>query len=247
MTRPGKPRYVEIAESLAAEIAAGALPVGQSLPSETALCARFRVSRHTVREALRMLGQMGLIDRRQGSGTRIRATHAPDRFNPVVHTLDDLWHYGDATRLVIAEAQRAPLSEEFARRLRKPAGTHALLLSGMRYTRDPELPLCTTQLAILPGRGVDEAALLDPARAPRALVELFALRKLSHVEQTLSAATLSAPEAKLLQAKPRSAALVAWRRVYTADGRLLALTVSTHPAERFTYSHVLTRARHGAG
>jgi DNA-binding GntR family transcriptional regulator len=243
MTRPGKPRYIEIAEQLAADIATGASGVGKRLPSEAALCRRFEVSRHTVREALRVLGHMGLIDRRQGSGTRIRALHAPDRFNPVVHTLDDLWHYGDATRLVIADARRTALSDEFARRLRKPLGTHALLLSGLRYTREPELPLCTTQIAIQPGRGVDEAALLDVERAPRALVELFALRKLSHVEQTLSAAMLSATEAKLLQAKPRSPALVAWRRVYTADGRLLALTVSTHPADRFNYSHVLTRAR----
>lgn len=45
------------------------LKPGQRLPSEAQLAAQYSVSVPTVREALRSLYQMGLVDRRQGSGT----------------------------------------------------------------------------------------------------------------------------------------------------------------------------------
>jgi len=48
-------RYQQVAESLLAEIRAGRLAVGDTLPGELELVGHFAVSRHTVREALRRL------------------------------------------------------------------------------------------------------------------------------------------------------------------------------------------------
>jgi DNA-binding FadR family transcriptional regulator len=59
--RSRKPRYMQLADELRAEIAKGAFPDG--FPTESILCHRFGVSRFTVREALRTLSGEGLIQR----------------------------------------------------------------------------------------------------------------------------------------------------------------------------------------
>jgi len=54
-------RYRDIATELQKEIRLGATPVGELLPTETELMARFAASRQTVREALRIITEQGLI------------------------------------------------------------------------------------------------------------------------------------------------------------------------------------------
>ncbi len=47
------------------------LTPGQALPSERALTQRFKVSRHTLREAIRVLQEKGILTVKRGSGTYI--------------------------------------------------------------------------------------------------------------------------------------------------------------------------------
>lgn len=61
-------------------IVSGELPPGSLLPTEPDMSARFGVSRSVVREALRVLGEKGLIEVRHGSGTRVTT---PDRWDPL--------------------------------------------------------------------------------------------------------------------------------------------------------------------
>jgi GntR family transcriptional regulator len=61
-------RYRDIASELQKEIRLGTTPVGELLPTETELMARFGASRQTVREALRIITEQGLIVRRAGLG-----------------------------------------------------------------------------------------------------------------------------------------------------------------------------------
>ncbi|WP_022893090.1 FadR/GntR family transcriptional regulator [Agromyces subbeticus] len=50
-------------------IASGELQPGQRFPPEAQLCDRLQVSRGPLREAVRMLGALGVIESRHGSGT----------------------------------------------------------------------------------------------------------------------------------------------------------------------------------
>ena len=64
-------RYQEIAESLRSRVAAAG--AGTLLPSEAELSSEFRVSRVTIRRALEILRDAGLVDSRQGFGWYIAA------------------------------------------------------------------------------------------------------------------------------------------------------------------------------
>jgi len=66
-----QPRYLAVAERLSQAITQGEYGVGSLLPTESELCDKFGVSRHTVREALRKLRDLGLVTRHQGVGTRV--------------------------------------------------------------------------------------------------------------------------------------------------------------------------------
>ena len=72
------PKYQFIADSLRQEIENGRYAGGQALPTEHLLCQRFQLSRQTVRRALSLLEEEGLITRRQGSGSRIRERSEPE-------------------------------------------------------------------------------------------------------------------------------------------------------------------------
>ncbi len=63
------PKYYQLAEILRDQISEGLLNPGDQLPTEDTLSQDHNVSRGTVREAIRVLVQDGLIRREQGRGT----------------------------------------------------------------------------------------------------------------------------------------------------------------------------------
>lgn len=234
------PRYREIAARFAAEVAAGTRKVGDLLPTEVEICRTFGVSRHTAREALRVLERDGLVARRQGSGTRVARPAAALAQRQPVRSIDDLLQYGNATRLVIDRRRRERAGRRAAA-LGVGADDPVLHLSGLRYARGRREPLGATEvwvpLAIAPADG----ALLDAERAVAALVALLDPGRLLRVEQSFAAENLGAAVAGRLGVTPGTAALRIERRYVGTDGRALALAVTTHPAGRFAYPSVLER------
>ena len=72
-----QPKYLQVADVLRREIAEGVFRDGQTLMTEEELRFRFNVSRQTIRQAIALLEEDGLVDRRRGSGTYVR--HGPRR------------------------------------------------------------------------------------------------------------------------------------------------------------------------
>jgi GntR family transcriptional regulator of arabinose operon len=62
-------RYQQIEEWVTTQIQHGDLRIGDKLPSESELCSRFGVSRHTVRIAMSNLAAAGWTETRKGIGT----------------------------------------------------------------------------------------------------------------------------------------------------------------------------------
>jgi DNA-binding FadR family transcriptional regulator len=68
----GSKVYIEIVEKLREKIDADGLKSGDKIPSERELSERLNVGRSSVREALRALELLGLIETRRGEGTFIK-------------------------------------------------------------------------------------------------------------------------------------------------------------------------------
>ncbi len=104
--------FEEIADQIRGMVAAGRLRPGDRLPPERELAATFRVSRNTLREALRALELAGMIESRKGAtgGAFVRSG------NPqvVVGGMRDLYHLGAITPEHLTEA-RIWLSEMVVR------------------------------------------------------------------------------------------------------------------------------------
>lgn len=65
----GKKMFVQIVKQLRELIAEQQIQPGQKLPSERVLCEQLNASRSTIREALRSLELLGLIESKHGGGT----------------------------------------------------------------------------------------------------------------------------------------------------------------------------------
>ena len=75
--------YEEIVEQIKQLITDGSLKPGDKLLSERELAEQFQVSRASVREAIRTLEMLGVIDIRPGEGTFIRGMDTVDIIRPL--------------------------------------------------------------------------------------------------------------------------------------------------------------------
>jgi GntR family transcriptional repressor for pyruvate dehydrogenase complex len=99
--------YEEIVRQVKAMIAEGRLKSGDQLPPERDLAEQFVVSRTSVREALRALESLGLVEIRAGEGTFVRQVSVDALIEPLA---------------LIMATQRGAIGELFeARRLLEPA------------------------------------------------------------------------------------------------------------------------------
>lgn len=80
----------EAAAGLRAMIAGGELAPGQQLPTEPALCERLGVSRGSLREAVRTLAALGMLETRQGAGTFVSALRPGQMLAGFAATVDVL-------------------------------------------------------------------------------------------------------------------------------------------------------------
>lgn len=65
------PSYVEVYNRLYSDLLAGVYPLGSRLPGEVELAEHYGVGRHTLRQALVILVEDGLVVKQQGSGNYV--------------------------------------------------------------------------------------------------------------------------------------------------------------------------------
>ena len=75
----GVPAYVEIYNSLYADIVGGVYMAGECLPGEIALAQKYKVSRNTLRQAMAILCEDGLLIRSRGKGTLVVGQEEEER------------------------------------------------------------------------------------------------------------------------------------------------------------------------
>lgn len=110
---PGEPAYLLIADTIADQIAAGVYRAGQQLPTEPQLRARFGVSPMTVRRAINILLDRGLVTTTRGKGTFVRPL---DMGGAVfrLQEITDLWVDDATVDVQLLEARIAPAQVQVA-------------------------------------------------------------------------------------------------------------------------------------
>src|SRR5246500_3828625 len=88
------PLYSRVETVLAGEITDGTLKLGDQLPTENSLIARFEVSRITVRRAIQNLVSRGLVEIRRGKGTFVAAPKITQELTELSGFVEDMHAVG---------------------------------------------------------------------------------------------------------------------------------------------------------
>ena len=214
-------RYQEIADELRERVR-GAAP-GSLLPSESELSSEFGASRVTVRRALELVRDDGLIDARQGFGWFVAADPVPqslERLGTIEAQLEGSGH--DAVRQVVEFSFETPPAH-----VKRVLGTGKVLRVKRLNLADGE-PFAVVTVWC-PARLGQKLSMDDVERRP--FYELLDV-SLRGATQTIGADAATADDAALLEV-PTGAPLLKCRRVTTdVDGQPVLMSEHLFPAHR---------------
>ena len=214
-------RYQQIADEVRVRVSAGELTPGRLLPSEAELSHTYSASRVTVRRALEVLRDEGLVDSRQGFGWFVAA-------DPVRQSLGRL---GTIESQLVAEgvrSERRILDFRFLAappHVRQVLGADTVLrVRRLNLADDEPFALVTVWC---PERYGAELSRADVERSP--FYELLGV-ELGSAVQTIGAAAASARDAELLAVPEGSPVLRCERVTSTVDGEVVLVSEHTFPA-----------------
>ncbi len=238
-----RPLYLQVAMDLKSEIVSGVYPVGSLIPTEDELCKRFSISRHTVREALRVLRDEGLVSSRRGAGTTVVPARARDADIHQVMTINDLVAFGTDTQFDIESIKMVTIDTRQALRTGLPKGEEWLHVLGFRRAKATDEIVGQSEYYINRAFAAVGRILHHHQGPIFPLIEDMFGQAVSEVHQQISATLITKAQARQLDADEGSAALEIRRTYKVADGRILQITINTHPASRYRHSMILQRFR----
>lgn len=233
-----------IARHLTEAITSGHFQLGALLPTELELCKHYRASRYTVRAALADLQDHGLVSRRKNVGTRVISTTPRTRFRPALASVGDLVQFGARHVRVIQSIRTVTTRGALAKELGCAGGRTWLRISGLRLVADEDAdPIGWTDVYVDPAYvAIAELAKASPDTLISTLLEEQCGRKIAEIHQDVRAFMLDdAAIAKALNQDCGTPALRIVRRYLDADGEVFEISVSVHPADRFSVSMKLRR------
>lgn len=232
-----KPRYQELAEELRAEIIRGDYPDPANFPTESMLCNRYGVSRFTVREALRSLQNEGLIQRKRGSGTVIQPASARGgALHQPMSNVGELLQYARDSKIEFTSEGTAPLPRKLAVHVGATASERWFHFRGLRTRQGLSGPIAITDAYIHPDLiGAARQIELNRDTIFRQL-ELLSGVKIASVTQDIQAVPASARVAAELGVLRRSPCLRILRCYLDSAGRIMEISASYHPGDRFAYA-----------
>ena len=89
-----KPIYIKIYDKIKSAIKGGTYPPGSFLPTEQELETLYQVSRTTIRKAVKLLSDEGILSVRQGCGTMVMDTRTTQNYNQVTSVTESLQKRG---------------------------------------------------------------------------------------------------------------------------------------------------------
>ncbi len=228
------PLHHQVAQSIEDAILDGRLARVQRLESEIVLCARLRLSRPTVRQAMESLVRGGLLVRKRGVGTQV-VGGAVRRPVQLTSLHEDLRVAGHVPSTVVTSFGWEVPKADIAEGLRQVTSEHVCHFTRIRSIEGEPLALmenwvCSTV------KGLTAQAL--------ALDSLYDVLKRAGVNlrvasQSIGAATADSHQAKLLNIQP-GAALVTMKRTVSDDtGRVIETGHHFYRADSYSFDMTL--------
>ena len=228
MTEQRKPRrkrngllHQRIAQELQADIESGVYADGDPFPSELSLVEHYGVSRVTVRSALALLEEEGLIRRRRGSGTVVHSKV----YHKVLRNIVDFHHEAEmigrtpSSRVLFLGPRESRIRERLAFNI--PPGEPVMELKRLRLLDGAPVALQTSSHPRELLEGVEPADLED-----RSLYVFLKQERgvvIREAEQVIEPVNIGPREAELLEIPSGTAVILAHRITREASGRSLEL------------------------
>ncbi|MFD7136607.1 GntR family transcriptional regulator [Streptomyces sp. NPDC059894] len=200
--------------------------VGEILPNERELAARFGVARATLRQALEQLELEGRLQRRRGVGTTV----APPRVGVDVGAERQVWPGADddAWQPVDCAVAAPPAAVADALDTGRDAPVHIVRRSRVSHGQP-----VAAELLYVPRSSVHDLTGIDaPSGVARARAVLRELQRLAleGQDRAVELGSARADDAKELDRLPGAPVLVVTTRFFT-EGRTAALSVATYRAD----------------
>lgn len=225
------PLYHQIAKALQQRAAAGRLGPRGKIATEGALCDEFGVSRSTIRQALGVLKQDGVLQSRRGVGTTLLAA-VPRRTLTRPH--GDPLHGALGSQPRIIELGRAVPPAPVARFLRLAEGANAFRLVRIHDLDGTPLSLVISWLALTLAHGVTRTALR--IHGLHDLLQKTSGRALKRSIHTLRVARADAGTAALLGIALTDPILYIQSSACFADGSPARWTDNYFVEDRYQYT-----------
>jgi DNA-binding GntR family transcriptional regulator len=240
-------RYAYVARALTEAIGEGRHPVGSVLPNEFELAVQFAVSRSTVRAAMRELQASGLVSRKRNAGTKVEA-RSPQRgaggFTQALGSIEAVQQFGVETERHVQRVSDVVTDDELARALGCQPGRRWLCISSLRLIPGDatRTPICWTDVYIDAAFAGDVRARMDGHRYIfGTLVEKISGRLFNEIRQDINAVGVPADKAAALKAERGAHALAIRRQYLFTSNEMAEVSLSIHPADRYSYATRLTR------
>lgn len=229
----GTPRYLQIADSLLGQIAAGDLKPGDRLPPERALSEALGVTRMTLRQALGRLAADGYLARRQGSGTFVERPKIERQAGRLVPFSRAMARRGYRPGARVLALRRQPASVTIAAQLRVPVAAPVYFVRRVRLiNREPVM----LETFWMPVRRFPRFERFDITR--RSVYDIMETEygvKVSRAQQSLEPAVATEDDARLLGVAPGDPLMLEERLSFDERGQPIEWGRDLYRGDRFRF------------
>ncbi len=189
-----EPAYSQLANILRQSMADGLLRPGDQLPSEAQIVERYGVSPMTVRRAINILVDQGVVIAEQGRGTFVK----PIALSAATFQLEQLENLFGGATVQVLEARIVAADERVARKLALQVGKRTIYIRRLLWNQGEPVFYHREYLIYDPSRPIVEAEL--EVTALQQLFSGISQSLLKHGDIHIEATLLNEEEARLLKA-----------------------------------------------
>ena len=228
------PLYRRLADQLAQDILQGVYAVEAVLPTELELAEERQVSRSSVREALKLLSDWGMVERTRKIGTRVMRKTPISVYVQRMSGLDDTLGFAGDTVMRIDEV--CDIAEPDEPGLESEASTSGywLQLTGARHLPNhPEISTWTRVFVSGPLSGIRPLLRSEMKSVYGVIEQVYGLR-VSRLRQKVNAISLPTYAAAMLNLPEGTPVLEVQAWLYSQDGQLVEFVRSIHNLALFS-------------